>query len=442
LQIKTETKVGAFVVIAIATLAYIAMHLGALKLNLRSYDPYTVVFQNISGLAKKADVKIAGVKVGWVDKIKLTNNGSTAEVVIMLGDRYRLYSDASVEISQEGLLGAKFISLRPGSLEGKLLTPGTSLTLNGNTPVSMDDVISSINQVAQKIDLFISKITPVADSVNSLNAAIKKLDQFLEQKFDKVVGNIDGTACEIKSIAQKINNSNGSLGKFLNEPALYDDFKTATTKLKRATQLYDEINFVVDSHFEAMFRSCTDYCHRQSKGYLDFWANFNERYFGLFELVWSECGGVIGRKDFLTSYYNQNNQFLTPAQIADLGCAYSVVPPITKETVVKRDLFLYGIQAGCWFGNLAFRAGLIESYFGLALDYDIPFSSENWSWVTTLECFDFKGQNRLCDRRPHFKWLNEVYYKDNVYLAFGIDDLISKDSLNPFIGIGLSFGDC
>jgi hypothetical protein len=62
--------------------------------------------------------------------------------------------------------------------------------------------------------------------------------------------------------------------------------------------------------------------------------------------------------------------------------------------------------------------------------------------VTTLECFDFKGQNRLCDRRPHFKWLNEVYYKDNVYLAFGIDDLISKDSLNPFIGIGLSFGDC
>lgn len=442
MQIKTETKVGTFVVIAIVTLVYIAMHLGAFKFSLRSYDPYIIVFQNISGLAKKSDVKIAGVKVGWVDKIRLTNNGDTAEVVIMIGDRYKLYSDANIEISQEGLLGSKFISVKPGSLNGQMLTPGTSLNLVGHTPVSMDEVINSIDQVAKTIDLFFTKLMPTLESLNGLNEVVKKLDHMLEQNLNQAVNNFDHTVCEVKSIAQKINNSNGSLGKFLNEPGLYDDVKTATGKLKRATQFYDEINFVVDSHFEAMFRSCPDYCHNQSKGYLDFWANFNQRYFGLFELVWSECGGVKGRKDFLTSYYNQNNQLLTPAQIADLGCAYSVVPPVTKETIIKRDLFLYGIQAGRWFGNLAFRAGLIESYFGLALDYDIPFSSTDWNWVTTLECFDFKGQNRLCDRRPHFKWLNEVYYKDNVYLAFGIDDLISKESLNPFIGIGLSFGDC
>ena len=387
MQIKTETKVGAFVVIAIIALAYIAMQLGAFKGGWHSYDPYTVVFKNTAGLVKKADVKIAGVKVGWVEKIKIGGDGSTAEVVIMLGDRYKLYSDVQIEINQEGLLGAKFVSVIPGSINGKLLTPGICLPLSGQTPASIDHVINSINQVAQTLDVFITKLTPLTENINHV---ISKLDRLLDQNYDEIVTGLNDTVGVVQSIAKKVDHGNGALGKFLNESDFYDDVCAATGKLKRAWSVYDNLNLVVDSHFEAMFRSCPDYCHNQFKGYLDCWANFNQNYFGLFELVWSECGGVVTRKDFLTSYYNQNNQLITPDQISGLSCAYSVVPPITKETVVKRDLFLYGIQAGRWFGNLAFRAGLIESYFGLALDYDIPFGNLNWSWVTTFECFDFK----------------------------------------------------
>lgn len=438
MQIKTETKVGAFVIIALAIMAYMALFLGTFKWHLRNYDSYSVIFENVAGLVKKADVKIAGVKVGWVDKIKLASDGSVVEVTIMVGERYKLYADAKVEIGQDGLLGSKFVSIRPGCINADLVTPGNRLVLRGQAPVSIDDLINKFQEIAQNINLFVAKVAPASEGINN---AIKKLDNLLEQDFNKIIAGMEDTLGVIKSIGIKLDKGTGTFSKLLNEPDLYDDIKITTNQLKCVSQLYHDVNFVVDSHFEAMFRKCDNYCHNQAKGYLDLWANFNRNYFGLFELVWSQCGGVKNREEFFTSYYNSNNQLLSQAQIADLGCAYSVVPPLTKETTVKRDMFLYGIQAGRWFNNIAFRAGLIESYFGFAFDYDIPLLNDHWSWVTTLECFDFKGQNRLCDNRPHFKWLNEVYYKNNLYLAFGLDDFVSKNNLNPFVGVGLNFGD-
>ena len=71
MQIRTETKVGIFVIIAIALFIFMTLGIGAFRFGSHGYLPYKVSFNDVSGLSRKAAVKIAGVKVGWVKKVSL-----------------------------------------------------------------------------------------------------------------------------------------------------------------------------------------------------------------------------------------------------------------------------------------------------------------------------------------------------------------------------------
>lgn len=439
MQIKTQTKVGAFTLLALAILAYMALYLNTLEQYLCKYTSYTVMFKNACGLVKKSEIKIAGIKVGWVEQVRLNPENSLAEVVLMLDSSCRLRLNAVISIAQEGLLGNKFVDVWPGSHDQDYLIPNNNLVLVGQTQVTIDDLIYKIDQVAQKIDHFIDKTSLASDD---LYASIKQVSNLLDRNLDQLTGSLQETLGSAQAITHKINHGHGSLGKFLNEPELYNDLKITTNNFKQVASFYDQITFGIDAHFEAMFRNtCDNYKHKQAKGYANFWAAFRHNYFGLFGLVWSEYGGVVDRDEVYTKYFNQNGQLLTPTDISQLSCAYALVPALTKQTTLKRDLFTFNFQAGKWFNNLGIRAGLFENSLGFGLDYNWPFAEESdWRWLTTVEFFDFKGQNRLNDRRPYFKWLNSVYFRKNLYLAFGLDDFISKDNLNPFIGLGLTFG--
>jgi hypothetical protein len=99
------------------------------------------------------------------------------------------------------------------------------------------------------------------------------------------------------------------------------------------------------------------------------------------------------------------------------------------------------LQFGKIFGPVAVRFGLFEGSSGIGVDFDIPFSSDKFRWVTSFEGFDFIGWNRLEDRRPHLKWINKIYVMRNLYMTFGADDFISKHNSNAFFGAGIRFGD-
>ena len=85
MQIKTETKVGIFVILAVGVFMFMTLGIGALRLSSSGYSPYTVSFDDVSGLSKKAEVKIAGVKVGWVESIELTNTGKAQAHILVKG---------------------------------------------------------------------------------------------------------------------------------------------------------------------------------------------------------------------------------------------------------------------------------------------------------------------------------------------------------------------
>ena len=73
------------------------------------------------GLSRKAAVKIAGVKVGWVEEITLITGATSrckseakAEAIVMVSHEYPLYQNACALVRQDGLLGPKYIDLESG----------------------------------------------------------------------------------------------------------------------------------------------------------------------------------------------------------------------------------------------------------------------------------------------------------------------------------------
>jgi len=504
LQVSTEAKVGAFVIIAFSIFVYTAIYLGVFRFDMVRYNTYYVNYKDLSGLDKKADIKMAGVKVGWIDEIALMDNGNFVNLKLKVRNKYALKSDSYTEVRQESLLGGKYLELYPGKNSDKELLAGGTLIQEGKKGSSIESIIEKFEGIAQNIeDVSVSlKSTLGTDQQHNLKAIIKNLDETTEnfasfsnilsnnrdnldniinnlstfsndiapvgkdihkvaqkldsevlpafqssmerisdvfdRDFNRVAGQLDDTMQNIKSIAGKIDQGEGLLGKLVNESDVYDDIKTVARGFRESATLIDNMGVVVDSHVESMYRDAENYNHPDSKGYLNFRLHTGADWYYLLQLVGTERGGVINRSESYNTYFDSANEQLTDDQIK----TYQAIPPVrVQETKIKRNLTKYGIQFGKMYNNLSLRAGLFEGTFGVGADYNIPFKDNEIRWVTSLEAYDFRGQMRYEDRRPHLKWLNKVFLFDSVYLTSGVDDFISRKNINAFFGIGLRFTD-
>jgi len=115
-QKKTEFAVGIFVLIGIAAILYLAIQIGSNRFL--GADSFTLQarFNNIGGLNPGSNVMIAGVKVGAVKGITLTDDHA-ALVELSLDSDYELYDDTIASIKTNGLIGDKYIALSPGFSE-------------------------------------------------------------------------------------------------------------------------------------------------------------------------------------------------------------------------------------------------------------------------------------------------------------------------------------
>ncbi len=156
MRITTETSVGIFVLTAAAIFCYMTFHIGVLRLDTMSHKKQYVYFDDVSGLSKKADVKIAGVTVGWIESLELvsgdTANGYNARAEIMVSKDFNLRTDAYAIVRQEGLLGGKYLEVVPGDPSAQLLQAGATLSKPGKAPVSIDDLLHQFKNIATNVE--------------------------------------------------------------------------------------------------------------------------------------------------------------------------------------------------------------------------------------------------------------------------------------------------
>ena len=121
-----EVLIGAVVLlVAAGFLAYAIAHSG--RSTASGYLLYAK-FDHIDGLSVGGDVRIAGVKVGSVDSVRLDPTTYQAVVGFTLADNIKLPKDSSAMITSESLLGGNYLSLAPGGDEA-MLQPGHTVTI-------------------------------------------------------------------------------------------------------------------------------------------------------------------------------------------------------------------------------------------------------------------------------------------------------------------------
>lgn len=118
-----ETVVG-FVVICIAIISFIFFY--KVSDSSKESDGYflNAYFQNIEGLLEGNDVKLSGIKIGYIDKLTLEKGTYFAIAKLKIKKGIDIPSDSRAIVSTSGLLGGKYIKINPGAADDNLKENG------------------------------------------------------------------------------------------------------------------------------------------------------------------------------------------------------------------------------------------------------------------------------------------------------------------------------
>ncbi len=133
-----DVAVGVFVLVGILALGWLSVRLG--RVDLWSSAGYTVTadFPTVGGLKTGSSIEIAGVEIGRVDGITLSDY--QARVIMTIKPAIKLQEDAIASIKTRGLIGEKYIKINPGGSE-KLIKPNGRIT-EVEPPVDIEELIS------------------------------------------------------------------------------------------------------------------------------------------------------------------------------------------------------------------------------------------------------------------------------------------------------------
>jgi phospholipid/cholesterol/gamma-HCH transport system substrate-binding protein len=114
---RLELSVGLFVIMGALALGYLSLTLGGLERGRGHYRVFAR-FSSVGDLKEGDPVKIAGVGVGEVDRIRLVD--FAAETELSLRPEVKLPLDTIAAIQSAGLLGDSYVVLSPGASERDL----------------------------------------------------------------------------------------------------------------------------------------------------------------------------------------------------------------------------------------------------------------------------------------------------------------------------------
>ena len=136
---KIEFLVGCFVLVGLGAVFYLAIQVG----NARVFrgDSYILQarFNSTSGVNIGSRVEIAGVRIGTVKSIKLSDNFYSI-VTFELPNSIKLDDDTIVSVKTAGLIGDRYLDISPGG-SGILLKAG-DLIVDTESALDIESLIS------------------------------------------------------------------------------------------------------------------------------------------------------------------------------------------------------------------------------------------------------------------------------------------------------------
>jgi phospholipid/cholesterol/gamma-HCH transport system substrate-binding protein len=431
---RREVKIGIFLTGTLVILAVFILVLGDLsRLFKKPGYPVSVLFPSATGLEKGAAVRLAGVKIGYVKDIQLAER--KAKLIMSISPNYQIPKGSKAALSSLGLLGERFLEVTPSDAPdfcqpGDTLetAPSVSFDQLGSLVLSIGEEIKEVShslreitgeeskaklqKTFQNLSVFSEDLNKfMGDNKDDLRAGIHSASQAaqkLDKKLEDVSRNVDETINIVKGVAQenketvksslekvkdlllkleesirslsesleKINKGEGTVGKLIQDPQLYEDAREALGSVKKTIDPLNQMRAT---------------------------GSFRADYLGETRKV----------KTFINLGFSLSSKYFLLAQVVE--------DPILKK-------FTYSAQGGVRFGAIAPRAGIIESKFGAGVDY-LAFNDR---LIFSLEGYDFQR-----GIGPRFRFTSHFSIVKYFYLLAGIDDFGRSSKREIFFGLGL-----
>jgi len=221
---KTEAKVGLFITLSLFFLFGLLSQLSSFDNLFKKSYPIIAKVNDGTGLKDRAKVKLKGVDIGYVEKVSLENNDVVTH--LMIDEGVKIPVDSTIIISQDSLLGGKFLDIKPGI---------SATNLEKNSLLEKEDKVSSIVDASTSADNAFQEITllvkDIRDIFNSGGKEDLKSTLANLNEFSKLLASIstedNQTIHQILANANEaLKNANTTINKF----AVMSDEITKTSK--------------------------------------------------------------------------------------------------------------------------------------------------------------------------------------------------------------------
>ena len=226
-----ETRLGTFVALAVIAAVLILETVGGVERFRRGYR-VNGLFNNVQELKVGDRVKMAGVEIGRVQNLALTNNKVLVTMKIVAARRNEVKTDSIASVKFTGLLGQNYVAIDFG-------TPSAP-------PASEDAYLNTEEQA--DVSAIMQKIDNVATGVENLTKSFTgfKIDDLLGPLINLIDANqvpLTTTISNVQSITTQIAQGKGTVGKLLYDETLYNSALSSVTKLEDAAA---QIKFTIN----------------------------------------------------------------------------------------------------------------------------------------------------------------------------------------------------
>jgi phospholipid/cholesterol/gamma-HCH transport system substrate-binding protein len=243
-------KLIIFIVVTVLATGVLAATIGNIRFT--GTTSYRALFTDATGLLKGDDVRIAGVRVGEVDKVAVAHHGhrDVAQVTFTVDSSRPVAVSTLAKIRYRNLVGQRYIALMEGAGSGRRLTengtiplrhtePALDLTVlfNGFKPLFAALNPEDVNAFAMEI---IKTLQGEAGDVNSLLGHTASLTSTLADR-DQVIGrtidNLNAVLGTVDQRDQELSTLIGELQRFVS--GLADDREAIGASLTNIAGLAD-----------------------------------------------------------------------------------------------------------------------------------------------------------------------------------------------------------
>jgi phospholipid/cholesterol/gamma-HCH transport system substrate-binding protein len=275
---RTEIQVGITVLAALGITLWGVTWLKEMSLS-RKVRQWHVTFPQTGGLATSDEVQVNGLRKGNVAELHLA--GDHVIVDLDLASDIVITRASTVAVRNVGLMGEKVVAVdlvmsgpaytdrdtiagvyekgipevmaevggtidRLNSLTDQMLRVASALERNDNLDATMDNVRKTSEELRLAVTENRRAMRETLANLDAVSRTAKSLTTDREAQlgrtidsFERSVADIerlttrlDSLRATVQSISGKVDRGEGSLGRLVNDPMLYDDAKSSVTELK------------------------------------------------------------------------------------------------------------------------------------------------------------------------------------------------------------------